>query len=124
MLAVTLERRRLPMRCWRRWIRRLLRSSERSGMRIFGWPVAALLATGAAIGLVGCKPDEAIRRGAVIGKGTKPNEAGKAKSTQIDTANAGSITGTVNFTGKPPERLKIDMSQDPVCAITGGEKLA
>ena len=93
-------------------------------MRIFGWPVAALLATGAAIGLVGCKPDEAIRRGAVIGKGTKPKEVGSAKSTQIDAANAGSITGTVNFTGKPPERLKIDMNQDPVCAITGGENLA
>ena len=93
-------------------------------MRIFGWPVATLLATGAVIGIAGCKPDEAIRRGAVIGKGTRPNEAGSAKSTQLDAANAGSIAGTVNFAGKAPERLKIDMSQDPVCAITGGENLA
>jgi plastocyanin len=93
-------------------------------MRIFGWAVAALLATGTVVGLAGCKSDEATRHGPVIGKGTKPNEAGAAKSTQIDLANAGSIAGTVNFSGKPPERLKIDMNQDPVCAITGGENLA
>jgi plastocyanin len=91
-------------------------------MRILGWPAVALLALGAVIGLGGCKPNEAIRRGAVIGKGTKPNET--PKGAEIDEATAGAITGTVNFAGKAPERLKIDMSQDPVCSITGGENLA
>jgi plastocyanin len=34
------------------------------------------------------------------------------------------VEGAVHFAGKPPERLKIDMSQDPVCSSTGGENLA
>jgi plastocyanin len=110
------------MRCWRRWTRRLQRSKEGSGMRILGWPVAAMLATGMVGGLAGCKPNEAIRRGEVIGKGTKPSEP--PKSAAIDESTTGSIHGTVNFAGKAPERLKIDMSQDPVCSITGGENLA
>src|SRR5215470_4577843 len=93
-------------------------------MRIFGWPAIALLATGAVVAVSGCKPDDAIRRGAVIGKGTKPNEPDAAKGPAIDAATTGSIAGTVHFAGKAPERLKIDMSQDPVCAITGGENLA
>ena len=93
-------------------------------MRILSWPAAALLATGTVIAIAGCKPNEAIRQGAVIGKGTKPNTAGAAKGTTIDEATTGAIRGTVNFAGKAPERLKIDMSQDPVCAITGGENQA
>ena len=90
-------------------------------MKILSWPVAALLIVGT---VTGCKPNEAIRQGAVIGKGTKPSEPGPAKSTTIDASTAGSIRGVVNFAGKAPERLRIDMSQDPVCAVTGGENLA
>ncbi|WP_051978452.1 carboxypeptidase regulatory-like domain-containing protein [Edaphobacter aggregans] len=92
-------------------------------MRIFGWPATFLLAMGTLIAIAGCKPNEAIKRGAVIGKGTKPNETGAPKSAAIDESTTGTIRGTVNFAGKAPERLKIDMSQDPVCSITGGENL-
>ena len=93
-------------------------------MRILGWPVTAMLAMGMVVGLAGCKPNEAIRRGAVIGKGTKPHGPAAPKGSTIDEATTGTILGIVNFAGKAPERLKIDMSQDPVCAITGGENLA
>jgi plastocyanin len=93
-------------------------------MKSFGWPIAAMVATGMVVGLAGCTPNEAIRRGAVIGQGTKPNQPAAAKGSTVDEATAGSIRGTVNFSGKAPERLKIDMSQDPVCSITGGENLA
>ncbi|HTV13581.1 MAG TPA: carboxypeptidase regulatory-like domain-containing protein [Acidobacteriaceae bacterium] len=37
--------------------------------------------------------------------------------TTIDWANSGTISGTIHFTGKAPERIQIDMGQDPVCAL-------
>lgn len=39
----------------------------------------------------------------------------------IDPTTAGNISGVVHFSGKAPERIKIDMSADPACALTGGE---
>lgn len=36
----------------------------------------------------------------------------------IDPATAGSISGVVHFSGKAPERIKIDMSADPACAMS------
>jgi plastocyanin len=36
----------------------------------------------------------------------------------IDPATAGSISGVVHFSGKVPERIKIDMSADPACAMS------
>jgi plastocyanin len=77
-----------------------------------------------ALMLAGCKPDDAIKRGAVIDNGTKPNVPAPPKGPTADVSTTGTIHGTVNFTGKAPERLRIDMSQDPVCSITGGENLA
>lgn len=41
----------------------------------------------------------------------------------VDPAVAGTISGVVHFTGKAPERLHIDMSADPACAMSGGENL-
>jgi plastocyanin len=31
------------------------------------------------------------------------------------------VSGIIRFAGKTPERVKIDMSMDPVCSITGGD---
>jgi plastocyanin len=42
---------------------------------------------------------------------------------QIDPATAGKIFGVVDFKGKAPARVKIDMSADPACAMSGGENL-
>jgi plastocyanin len=36
--------------------------------------------------------------------------------TQIDPATAGAISGTVHFSGPAPERIRIDMAEDPICA--------
>ncbi|HSU18337.1 MAG TPA: hypothetical protein VLI45_01210, partial [Acidobacteriaceae bacterium] len=48
-------------------------------------------------------------------------------SKTVDPAIAANIAGVVHFTGKAPERLKIDMSADPACAMAatepGGENL-
>ncbi len=41
-----------------------------------------------------------------------------AQMTQIDPATAGSIEGTVHLAGKAPERIEIDMAQDPACAFS------
>ncbi len=73
-----------------------------------------------AIGLGGCKPDRAVRSGALIGKGTKPVETAQPLAPEAKT---GSVSGVIHFKGKPPERLKINMSQDVVCSITGGTNL-
>jgi plastocyanin len=83
------------------------------------FPAAVMLAA-VSIGLAGCRPDRAVRSGALIGKGTKAAEP----AAPVDKATAGSIEGMVRFKGKAPERLRIDMGQDPVCSITGGINLA
>jgi plastocyanin len=38
--------------------------------------------------------------------------------TPIDLATAGSVEGTVHLVGKAPERIEIDMAQDPACAMS------
>jgi plastocyanin len=45
-----------------------------------------------------------------------------APITQIDPATAGSIEGTVHLAGKVPERIEIDMAQDPACNISSDSK--
>jgi plastocyanin len=51
-----------------------------------------------------------------------PNGGGAAAVDKaapvIDPATAGSISGVVHFSGKAPERIKIDMSADPACAMS------
>lgn len=37
--------------------------------------------------------------------------------TTIDWTNSGTIQGTIHFTGKAPQRIAIDMGQDPVCSL-------
>jgi plastocyanin len=44
--------------------------------------------------------------------------AATAAFTTIDWNTAGSIGGTIHFTGKAPERVEIDMAQDPVCGAS------
>jgi plastocyanin len=73
---------------------------------------------GLALGLlvVGCRSNEA-------NKG-RPAESTAVRVAKLDPATLGSATGTVKFAGKTPERLKIDMSMDPVCALMGGDNYA
>lgn len=72
--------------------------------------VSAVLA--AVVMLAGCKPGAAVREGKPIGNGVKSLPA-----VPVDPAIAGAISGTVDFAGKPPERVRIDMSQDPACTL-------
>jgi plastocyanin len=49
---------------------------------------------------------------------TSSSATAQGPITQIDPATAGSVEGTVHLTGKAPERIEIDMAQDPACAMS------
>ncbi len=83
--------------------------------RMSGLMVVAAFWGVALSGLVGCKPSDAVKQGAVLGKGFKP------ASTPLDPATLGTVSGTVHFAGKPPARIRIDMSQDPACSLAPGD---
>jgi plastocyanin len=72
----------------------------------------ALLCSGAMLLSAGCK-----RRSADY------EVVGTARPiTQIDPATAGTVEGTVHLAGKAPERIEIDMAQDPACNISSDSK--
>src|SRR6201996_8219610 len=59
----------------------------------------------------------------LVAGGCKRSEPGGSPATQgpitpIDPATAGSVEGTVHLIGKAPERIEIDMAQDPACAMS------
>jgi plastocyanin len=70
--------------------------------------------------------------GCKAGNSGKPNGDGSTAAAPttlqpaaaLDPATLGQVSGTVHFSGKAPERVKIDMSMDPVCSITGGDNFA
>ena len=88
-----------------------------------GWMTAAL-AGGILAGLTGCKPDAAVKHGQVIGNVSGPAARDEKPAAHPMGAAAektlGTVSGTVHFTGKPPARVKIDMSLDPVCSKAAG----
>jgi plastocyanin len=68
------------------------------------WIATALCAV--AMTGVGCKK-EAAKSGAASG----------VTFTTVDMANSGTISGTIHFNGKAPQRVQIDMAQDPACSM-------
>src|SRR6266446_878277 len=142
MSAAQAERRRLPMQCFRRWKRRYPRlraafSNVRSAMfstrmlerdcmrRMCSWLMTTALAGGVLGGLAGCKPNDAVRQTQATGKGTKAEgPAASPTSAPLDQATLGTVSGTIHLSGKAPAPVKIDMSMDPVCSITGGDNFA
>ena len=83
----------------------------------------ALAAALALVTLTGCKPDSAVRNGTDVNPKhqLEPQQAG---GVPVDPATIGTVTGTVHLSGKAPERVRIDMSQDPVCSVTGGDNFS
>jgi plastocyanin len=77
--------------------------------------VAGGLMLGALLICGGCKTDQAARQAENIDHPEPPVVAA------LDPAMLGSISGAIVFKGKAPQRVKIDMSQDPACAMTAGE---
>lgn len=89
-------------------------------MKKFG---PALVLLSAALLLGGCRKQPP--NAPASGEAARANVPPPAEA--VDAAVAATITGVVHFTGKAPERLKIDMSADPACAMAamepGGENL-
>ena len=92
------------------------------------------LALAATLSLTACKPDNAIRQGEPVDKGYKSTDARARDAARVDanlkpapapapTSPTGSVIGIIRFAGKPPARVKIDMSQDPACSF-GGENFS
>jgi plastocyanin len=71
-----------------------------------------LLAT--AITFSGCKTSHSVTTTPTI-------EKTELASAPTPSPDAGKITGTIHFDGKPPARTKIDMSMDPACSMTAAE---
>ncbi len=67
------------------------------------------------LALCGCKPDPAVQKSEVIGKGSLP------VAVPPPSVDAGSVRGAVHFVGTPPPRTRIDMSMDPACSMTAAE---
>ncbi len=87
--------------------------------------MAGTVVAGLVSGLAGCKPSPAVKQAQVIGDKTQADGAAKhPPSAPLDRATMGMVSGTVRFAGKAPERVKIDMSQDPVCSMTGGDNFS
>jgi plastocyanin len=90
-----------------------------------GWLMTAVLAGGMLAGLTGCKPSDTVRQAKPSGDGTQVRSPGSGSPAPVlDPATLGAVSGTIHFSGKAPERVKIDMSMDPVCAMTGGDNTA
>jgi plastocyanin len=93
--------------------------------RICVWLMTVVVAGGVAgllIGLAGCKSSDAVKHSNDSGVSIGP--AAPLPSAPLDPAALGTVSGTVHFSGKPPAKVKIDMSMDPVCSITGGDNFA
>lgn len=68
----------------------------------------------AASAVTGCKRDPASSP-------SSPTATDSATAAPLPGPDAGSISGVVHFSGKPPARARIDMSMDPACAVTAAE---
>ncbi|SNS21824.1 hypothetical protein SAMN05421770_10131 [Granulicella rosea] len=78
-------------------------------------------------GITGCKPDAAVQKAEVLGRGSKdpgPAPVVPSQSTPdsapvaaLDPATLGSASGVVLFHGKAPAPVLIDTSMDPACGM-------
>jgi plastocyanin len=82
--------------------------------RSFVWLMAAAMA----VATVGCRSNSADH------EKLADNATKTVPAAPLDPATLGSVSGTVHFSGKAPERVKIDMSQDPVCSMMGADNFA
>ena len=91
--------------------------------RMCSWLMMAALTGGVLGGLAGCKSKDADRQTDATEKGTKVERPAPARAP-LDPATLGTVSGTIHLSGKPPAPVKIDMSMDPVCSITGGDNFS
>ena len=91
--------------------------------QMFGWLIAGVVASGLMVGLNGCKPNPPAQKSQEAAE-TNAAPAHTQTAVPLDPATLGAVSGTVHFSGTAPERIRIDMSQDPVCSMMGGDNFA
>ncbi|HEY4258491.1 MAG TPA: carboxypeptidase regulatory-like domain-containing protein [Candidatus Udaeobacter sp.] len=91
--------------------------------QIFGWLITGIMAGGMFGGLAGCKSSAPVQNSQEPAK-ANPQPASLQPAAPLDPATLGAVSGTVHFSGNAPERIRIDMSQDPVCSMAGGDNFA
>jgi plastocyanin len=90
-----------------------------------GWLIMAALTGGVLSFVTGCKSSDGGRQTQATDKGNQAEgPAASPKSAPLDPATLGTVSGTIRLSGKAPAPVKIDMSMDPVCSITGGDNFA
>jgi len=85
--------------------------SKRRHFRKGLWGLPLLL-----LALAGCNTNTTAHR---PGESVAQNNAAAAQpaNSHIDLATAGTVSGTIHFTGKTPTPIVIDMAQDPACSL-------
>ena len=88
--------------------------------------LSVLLATVLCLTLSACKPDAALKKSEVFGKGSVPGAVPPPASDSRPAADApsgptGSVSGTILFTGRAPAPVLIDTSMDPACNLSGAK---
>jgi plastocyanin len=73
-----------------------------------------------ALSLTGCKPDATLHKAERLDSSNTTQPA----AAPVDTSSFGTVTGLVNFTGKPPARVAIDMSMDPACGLSAAANMS
>jgi plastocyanin len=91
--------------------------TERGGMRRrSNWSITIITLSM----LVGCKSNDARKQV----QADKAVSVTSPTSAMPDPTTEGMISGVINFSGHAPAPVKIDMSMDPVCTMTGGDNFA
>ena len=95
--------------------------------------LALSLSLASTLSFTGCKPDAAVQKAEVIGKGTKPQQqppyiAPSATMGEPDAptslpAATGVMAGSVSVTGKAPAKIKIDTTMDPACGMSSTKQV-
>ncbi len=89
-------------------------------------PSLAAAAVALSLAFSGCKPDHRGQTDvntANLAEKNAEQQAGPG-GTPVDPAITGTVTGTVHFAGKAPEPIRIDMSQDPACSLSGDDNVS
>jgi plastocyanin len=73
-----------------------------------------------AVGVLGCKPKESPAPAGPAPAASAASTAPVGNQPALPMTAVGSVSGTVHFTGKAPAPVKIDMSMDPACDMSGG----
>jgi plastocyanin len=98
-----------------------LKRNEENMKRICGWSVTTVaIALGLMAAIAGCKSSDVAKQN---NEGST-TQATPSSAVPLDPATLGTVNGSIRLDGKPPERVKIDMSMDPVCSIMGGDNFA